>query len=379
MKNLPVFKLEDYLSTREFRAPYMLCASDAETHSMTELLNMADDESANLWNKLTLNYTEPYGLPILLKEIAGLYGDAINLENILSFAGAEEAIYCACHALLSEIDHAIVITPCYQSLESIPSSLCDVTKIQLRHEDGWRLDLDKVKEAIKPNTKLLLINYPHNPTGALLTKEEQAALINLARAHNIWIFSDEVYRMLELSEQDRLPMMVDQYEKGLSLGVMSKAFGLAGLRVGWIAFQSKDILQKMSGLKHYLSICNSAPSEVLSLIALRNKDKILDRNLGIMKNNILLLDLFFEDYAHMVEWVRPKGGCIGFPKLKAPISAYDFSEDLLNAKGVVTLPHTVYDFEENHFRVGFGRKNMPAALQLMRDFIDSRKEWRRAS
>lgn len=372
MSKLALFKLEDYLSTREFKAPYMLCASDLETHSMQEILAMADDECRQMWGHLALDYTEPYGMPLLLEQVARLYGNAIDADNILSFAGAEEGIYCACHALLEAGDHAIVVTPCYQSLESIPASLCDVTQIELAHSAGWQLEIDRVAAAIKPQTKLLLINYPHNPTGAMLSHVQQHQLVELARKHNLWLFSDEVYRYLELDAGHRLPTIASLYEKGLSLGVMSKAFGLPGLRVGWIACQDRDLLLAMSNVKHYLSICNSAPSEVLALIALRNKDHILDRNLAIMHHNIALLDDFFDDYRDLLEWVRPIAGCTGFVRLKSSQPAYDFSDELLAAKGVVTLPNSVYDYAGNHFRIGFGRKNMPEALAQMRAFIDAR-------
>lgn len=373
MSNLPLFRLEDYLATREFKAPYMLCASDVETHSMQEILAMADDECHGLWNNLSLGYTEPYGMPALLNEIPNLYGSTVSQENILTFAGAEEGIYCACHALLEPGDHAIVVTPCYQSLESIPASLCSVSSVELKYEENWELDIEKVRASIQPNTKLLLINFPHNPTGTLLTYEQQAELVKLARQHGIWIFSDEVYRLLELDSNDRLPDIASVYEKGLSLSVMSKAFGLAGLRIGWIACQDKNFIKLMSDMKHYLSICNSAPSEVLALIALKNKSKLLGRNLETMRRNIKLFDQFFEDYADLFEWVRPKGGCIGFPKLKSDEKVFDFSEALLNAKGVVTLPNTVYDFSGNHFRIGFGRKNTPEALDLLKEFIHERQ------
>ncbi len=372
MSKLALFKLEDYLSMREFRAPYMLCASDLETHTMQQIIDMADDQCRDLWNRLALSYTEPYGMPLLLDQIAELYGEKFGAHDILSFAGAEEGIYCACHALLDARDHAIVVTPCYQSLESIPTSLCDVTKIELGHEQQWQLDLDQVAAAIQPNSKLLLINYPHNPTGAMLSHEQQAQLVEIARKHNLWLFSDEVYRYLEIDEKDHLPSIASLYEKGLSLGVMSKAFGLPGLRVGWIACQNRDMLLAMSNVKHYLSICNSAPSEILSLIALRNKRQILDRNLAIMGDNIVLLDNFFNDYRDLLEWVRPRGGCTGFVKLNSSESAYDFAEGLLQDKGIVVLPNSVYDYTGNYFRIGFGRKNMPEALAKMREFLDSR-------
>ncbi len=371
MSKLPQFKLESYLATREFKAPYMLCASDTESYLMSELLNLADQECLKLWNNLSLTYTELFGMPLLLEEIAKSYEKHIASKNILCFAGAEEGIYCMCHSILEKEDHAIVITPCYQSLKAIPSSLCKVSKIQLFHENNWELDISKIKSTIQPNTKLIIINYPHNPTGAMLTKIQQKELVDIARENNLWIFSDEVYRLLELEPNDQLPMIADEYEKGLSLGVMSKAFGLAGLRIGWVATQNTEILNKMSNIKSYLSICNSAPSEIISIIALRNKNKILDRNLKIIKKNIMLLNVFFENNQSVFEWLTPKSGCTSFPKLKPPISAYDFSENLLKTKGVVMLPSTVYDYGDSHVRIGFGRKNLPIALNHLQDFISS--------
>lgn len=369
MSQLPIFQLEDYLSTREFSAPYMFGSSDAETWSMKELVEMADEECQKLWGNLGLGYTETQGHPLLREEIAQQYNENIFAKNVLCFAGAEEGIYAACQTLLEPTDHAIVITPAYQSLESIPASLCDVTSISLSPENKWSLDVSLVKEAIQPNTKLLLINFPQNPTGTIITHGQQKLLVELARSKGIWIFSDEVYRLLELDPKDRLPPMADIYEKGLSLGVMSKAYGLAGLRIGWIACQDQAMLKKFGEMKHYLTICNSAPSEILSLIALRNSETLLARNHEIMKSNIKLLDAFFDEYSDAFEWVRPKGGCVGFPKLKLSISAYDFCEQLCLQKGVVALPNTVYDFKGNHIRVGFGRKNMPEALERVKESI----------
>lgn len=368
MTQLPIFKLEDYLSTREFSSPYMFGSSDAESWSMKEIVGMADEECQTLWENLGLGYTETQGLPLLREEIAKQYNKKISAANIGCFAGAEEGIYAACHTLLNANEHAIVITPAYQSLESVPASICEVTSIALSPHNNWELDLSLIEGAVQPNTKLLLINFPHNPTGTIISHEQQMQLVELARSKNIWIFSDEVYRFLELNPNDRLPPMADMYEKGISLGVMSKAYGLAGLRIGWITCQDHDTLMKCLEMKHYLTICNSAPSEILSLIALRNSETLLERNHKIMTSNIKLLDAFFEEYSDVFEWVRPKGGCIGFPRLKQDMSAYDFCEQLRFQKGVVALPNTVYDFKGNHIRVGFGRKNMPEALEKVKEF-----------
>ncbi|NQY43777.1 MAG: pyridoxal phosphate-dependent aminotransferase [Legionellales bacterium] len=334
---------------------------------------MEDEDTKILLDKIQLRYTETYGHPILLEDISKEYNSSITKDNILCFAGAEEGIYTALHSLLNENDHAIIITPCYQSLESIAGSICSVSHIPLQHNKNWDLDIQLVKDNLKSNTKVIIINYPHNPTGALISHDQQQEIINIAREKNIWIFSDEAYRLLEIDPKHRLEPMANLYEKAISLGVMSKSFGLAGLRIGWTVTQDLNFLKTMSEMKYYLSICNSAPSEILSIIALRNKDKILKRNIGIMSSNLQLLDNFFNNTQDIFDWIPPKGGCIGFPKIKLKISAYDFCENLRKNKGVVAIPNTVYNFKENHFRIGFGRKNMPKALDKVKNFLEQIK------
>lgn len=366
----PQFALENYLAAREFSAPYNLCGSDLESFPMQELLEMADPDCRRLWEQLALHYTEPKGHPLLLEEIRRLYDRSVHL---LSFAGAEEGIYCAMDALLGPSDHAVVITPCYQSLESIPSALCNTSQVELRYEEGWSLDLGRVERAMRPNTKLLIINFPHNPTGALLTHQQQADLIALARRQGAWIFSDEVYRLLELNPADRLPPIVTEYERGISLGVMSKAYGLAGLRVGWIATQDRELLEEMGQMKHYLSICNSAPSEILALIALRASDRILERNRALMRDNLVQVDRLFEEFGDQVEWVAPKGGCIGFPRYTGGESADWLADRLYEEYGVLILPGSVYGHQGDHFRLSFGRKVTVQAIDLLRHFLEGQR------
>lgn len=375
----PEFKLESYLAKREFNAPFNLCASDLETHSVREIIEMADHESLDLWNQLNLGYTETKGCPLLREEISKLYGHPIDRERVLCFAGAEEGVYCYFQSLLEAKDHAVVVTPCYQSLESLPSTLCSITKVQLHYSNRWELDVGKIADAIRPNTKVLVVNFPHNPTGALITKDTQLALIELARKQGLWIFSDEVYRLLEVNPSDRLPPFASIYEKGISLSVMSKAYGLAGLRIGWIACQDANLLGKMNEIKHYLSICNSGPSEVLSLIGLRASDKIHERNRRLMQDNLQQFDRFFEEYQSWFEWIRPKGGCIGYPLFKGHIPIEKIADDLLQQFGVLILPGTIYDDTSHHFRVSFGRKSLPQALERFVQFIEKNKSgWRKS-
>jgi len=146
---------------------------------------------------------------------------------------------------------------------------------------------------------------------------------------------------------------------------------MPGLRIGWLAMQDKKTLKNISNMKHYLSICNSAPSEILSIIALQNEEDINSRNLNILNKNLILLKQFFQEHNRIFEWFEPKGGCIAFPKLKLDIPIYDFCEKLRLKEGVVLLPGNIFDNHENHFRVGYGRLNMPEALIRLKRFLHS--------
>ncbi len=250
-------------------------------------------------------------------EIAKTY-DSIRPEHLLCFAGAEEGIYVVMRVLLSKDDHAIVITPNYQAAETVPLSICDVTGVALDINRNWALDVDKIEDAIRPNTKLIAINFPNNPTGKIIPQASLDAIVALCRTHGIWLFSDEVYRLIERDPAIRLPQVADIYEKGISLNVMSKAYGLPGLRIGWIACQDRDMVVRFERYKHFLSICNSAPSEVLARIALKSRDKILAKNRDIVSQNIAWLNAFFAEFPDLFDWREPDGGCVGFIRYHGP-------------------------------------------------------------
>lgn len=365
-----IFKLEDYFATHEFSAKYLLSSSDAESFSMGEILAMASAEELKLWNDLRLGYTEVPGLPLLRQVIAQELYPGLSGAHIVTFAGAEEGIFCALSALVKKNDHVIVLTPCYQSLLEIPLEQgAAVTQIPLREENDWRIDLAAVKAAIKLNTTCIAINFPHNPTGQVIEEQELIGLIELCRARDIWLFSDEVYRLLGAPIAGWASPAASVYEKALSLGVMSKSFGLPGLRIGWIACQDQQILQKALQVKHYTSICNSAPAEILSLIALRNKEALLQRNNQIVADNLKLLDTFFGEFAHLFSWVRPQGGCVGFVLYKGHPAVELFCQKLVEQQKVLLLPASVYDYAGNHFRIGFGRKNLPECLAQLKAFL----------
>lgn len=367
---IPHFKLEEFWKKYEFTSPHLLCSSDAETWTLQELLAMADPDSKKIWQSLALGYTESPGLPLLREEIAQLYS-SIGPGEILTFAGAEEGIYCTMRVLIQPGDHVIIIDPCYQSLATLPKAFgAEMTAIQLKFEDQWNLDLKEVEKAFRSNTKLLILNYPHNPTGALLEKKVLDELIEIARKNGAYIFSDEVYRYLEVDERARIPSIADAYERGISLNVMSKSFGLAGLRIGWLATQDAAFLKEAGSYKLYTSICNSAPSEVLAMMALRAKREILKRNREIMLKNLQVLDEFMKRNQMSLSWVRPQSGTVTVLKLLLPISVETFAEDLVHKEGVLIMPGSVFDLPGNFFRIGFGKKNMPEILRRFESYLD---------
>ncbi len=350
-----------------------MTASDVQSMSIGELLTLADlplDALADAH----LGYTETWGAPDLREAIAKTY-DHLKPDNILCFAGAEEGVYAAMRVLLHPNDHAIVIVPNYQAAETLPLDICEVSGVPLDADNNWVLDIDDIAMAIKSNTKLVSICFPNNPTGKIISSTDYKKLIELCRVHGLYLFSDEVYRLLELDPENRIDQAADIYEKALSLNVMSKAYGLPGLRVGWIGSQDKELLLKIERYKHYLSICNSAPSERLAVIALSVRDKILDKNRTLMNENASKLDGFFADYPDLFDWNRPDGSCVAYPKFKGRGGVEKFCRDLVEEEGVLLLPASLYVSEllatpPDHFRIGFGRKNIDEGLAAFRGFLN---------
>ncbi len=370
------FALEVYFSKWEFVAKYNLTGSDAENMTLGELLALACDADRAAFNSISLAYTETWGAPALREEIARTY-ENVGARDVLCFAGAEEGIYTAMRVLLGPDDHVIVVTPNYQAAESIPLSVCEVTGVPLDPENNWALDLDRLRSAIKPNTKVVSINFPNNPTGRIIDREQFNALVEMCRRNGTWLFSDEVYRLIERDPAKRLPQAVDAYERGISLNVMSKAYGLPGLRIGWIACRSQEILRSFERYKHYLSICNSAPSEFLARIALKASALILSRNRAIVDSNLLMLGTFFEEYSHLFDWKLPDGGCVGFIRYKGADGIESFTDRLVQETGVLLLPASVYRSDLNqvpseYFRVGYGHSYVPTALQVLREWLRRR-------
>lgn len=367
---LKPFRIEQWYAKYEFTAWFMLSSSDAESRPVQELFDLepgSQEEFLRLW----LGYTESPGAPYLRAAIAGIY-ERTAPDDVLVVAAAEEGIFLAYHALVGPGDHVIVETPCYESaLELARSAGAEVSWWERHYKDGWANDLDALERLVRPNTRFLYINTPNNPTGTQMDKRALERVMELARDRQMVVFCDEVYRELEFDPSTRLPAACDLYENAISLGSMSKTYGLPGLRTGWLASRNPEILRKCRDLKDYTTICSPAPSEFLSALALRHREALVKRNLEIVHTNLPVLESFFARHSDLFEWVKPVASPIGFPKLKPNRDVVEFCEEVVRETSVLLLPGTVYD-QPRHVRFGYGRKNMPQALGRLEAYLQLR-------
>jgi aspartate/methionine/tyrosine aminotransferase len=365
------FRIEEYFARHEFTARYVLCASDAESRTIQDVLNLepgASERFPQHW----CGYTESPGAPWLRSTIAVMYQN-IQSDQVLAISSAEECILVVYHALLGPKDHAIVETPCYESgLELARSTGAEVSEWRRQADKSWAHDVNRLEELIRANTRMIYINTPHNPTGLLMRRQDFDAVISLCRENGIILFCDEVYRELEHDPAMRLPAACEVYEKAVSLGSMSKTYGLPGLRLGWLVSRNPEVIQRCLGFRFYTSICNSAPSEFLMDIALRHRQVLIQDNLAIVHRNLPLLEEFFQRRSDLFEWIMPNASTIGFARFKGAGDATQFCDNVVRDAGVMLLPGNVYD-EPGHIRFGYGRRNMPEALEQLDAYLGSQQ------
>ncbi|OFW62013.1 MAG: aspartate aminotransferase [Actinobacteria bacterium RBG_16_64_13] len=377
------FTLERFFAKHEFSARYLLSTSDCQGMLMADLVAGADEELRARWERLTLGYTESRGLPELRAEIAALYESA-SPDDVL-VAAPEEAIFLAMNALLERGDHVVCTFPGYQSLYEVARSIgCEVSLWRPPEAEAWRFDPAELEALLRPNTKLVVWNFPHNPTGALPSQADYERMIAAAAAAGAWVFSDEMYRLLEPTDEARLPAAIDRYERAVSLSGMSKAFGLAGLRIGWVATHDQRLLERVEALKDYTTICSSAPSELLALMGLRSRGTILATNRERVRRNQDAAGAIFAHHASTLAWIPPQGGTVCFPRLASSAAqagdatrtggaadggAEAFCAQVLRDTGVLLLPSTVYDYGDSHFRLGLGRDDFETGLKVLDDYL----------
>ena len=361
------FKLERYFARYEFKTKYLFSSSDCDGYPLKYILNHATPEEFKLWDSLTLGYTESEGNPRLRESISRLYQTITPNNIVVSSPG--EANFILMNILLKPTDHVICISPSYQSLYQVSKSIGCELSFWEPNKENWHYDPLHLKNLIKENTRLIIINFPHNPTGAFPTREELLKIVEIAQNNDIYLFSDEMYHLLTLINNKEIPCICDIYKKGISLWGMSKTFGLAGLRIGWLASQDTELLKKVISYKDYLTICNSAPSEVLSLIAINHKERFIMPNLTKIQKNISLLKKFKSEHPDFIDFIPPKAGSTCFAKLSIPESTLKFCRKLVENTGIMMVPSEIFEYGSGYVRIGFGRKNFPEILAIFDKYI----------
>lgn len=377
------FRLERFFAQHEFSARRLLCSSDCETRTVGELLELEPGFEERLLG-LRLGYTETRGAPELREAIAARYAAPTaggpGPGGVIVHAGAEEAILNLAVALIGPGDHVVANRPAYQSLAELPRWRgAAVSPWELREEGGrWSLEPEELGRLLGPKTRLVVLNAPHNPTGALPTLEEYEAVVELCRRAGAFLLVDEVYRGLERDPARRLPAACEIYEKGISLNVLSKVPGLAGLRIGWLATREAEVLEAVAAFKDYNTICSSGPSEILALLALRHFEELAGRNARLCAANLALFEAFVARHPDFVALTPPEGGSICFPRL-AGRAERDFEGDaeamalaLLAEKGVLLAPGRLFGHDGRYWRLGFGRADFPQGLAELEAWLVSR-------
>jgi aspartate/methionine/tyrosine aminotransferase len=360
--NIQPFATETFFARYEFSTPHLLCASDCETLTTGELLRLANMDAADLLEQ-RLGYTDSQGDPALRAAIAALY-DNISPEEVVMLGAPEEGIYLTMRTLLEPGAHVVALTPAYDSLLNLAEHISgNVTRWPMRPTPGgWALDPAELAGLMRPDTRLVIVNFPHNPTGYLPAAETFAALLNIAGAHGAWLLCDEMYRGLEQNPADRRPSAADGYERAIVLSGLSKTHGLPGLRVGWLIVRDAATRAALINWKHYTTICPPAPSERLALAALRAHTPLVDRSRGIIAANLQLAEAFFARHAARFDWRPPQAGSVALVGLRGVASATAYCHELAREVGVLLLPGPYLGAGDDCVRFGFGRLGFGAAL-----------------
>lgn len=278
-------------------------------------------------------------------------------ENLVLTSGAQEGIYLVMNALLNPADHVICFTPCFEPLAKVASDTgAEVSLLPLIEKSGWGIDWELLESSFKDNTQLLVINFPHNPTGTHISSNELDRLIQLCEEHDCWLLSDEVFRGLEHEPADRLPSAADCYHKAIALGVVSKSLALPGVRVGWVATQNHDLIQKIMTIKSHLSICQSSLDVELCQHLIPHSARLWERNRLIIIDNKYKLEKMLSNHTELY-WQSPKAAATGFVQLKNHQNANELAINWANNHHFTVMPNTAFLTPSAGFRLTLGQIN----------------------
>ena len=366
--DIKTFKVEEWMNEHEKTALYNIADTCVNTLSLDELFSLTNTNKYEFFDGISgqkLGYGHIQGSPDYKNGICKLY-KSLKPENIISTNGAAGANYLVFYSLVNPGDRVISVTPTYQQLYSIPESFnADVQYLRLKPENNFLPDLDELKKLITKNTKLICLNNPNNPTGALIPETMLKVIVNIA--DGAYVLCDEVYRGLNQND-DYQPSIADIYENGISICSMSKIFSLAGLRLGWIASGNQGIIEKCLKHREYNIISCGMIDEILASLALKNADIIIKRNKKILKENLHILNEWIKRQKHY-SYVKPRSGTTALIFYDFSMTSKDFCEKLQKEKGVFLTPGFCFDIE-NCARIGYaGQKaELIKGLEKLEEF-----------
>lgn len=351
MKIAP-FAVEQWMNAYETKCHYNLAETCVESLTIAELLEMAGRRTTILEELLPLKmtYGAIAGSDRLRNAIAGLYTSQ-SMTNVLVTHGAIGANALIYQALVAAGDRIVTIVPSYQQHYSIPESLgADVQRLHLHAENGYLPDMEELRRLVTPGTKLIVFSNPNNPTGSLMDRALLEEVVRAAASVGAYILSDEVYRGTT-QEHDRLtPSIADLYPKGISTGSMSKAFSLAGFRLGWICGPT-EVLRAAEIHRDYNTISVGILDDVFSSIALENRDQILARSRKLVRTNLAMLDRWVKSEG-AISYVKPQAGTVTLLKYTADMPSREFCMRLLQETGVLFTPGSAFELE-GCVRIGY--------------------------
>jgi aspartate/methionine/tyrosine aminotransferase len=365
------FELERYFAKYEFSTKYLISSSDCDGYSLEYILSCASQHDLELWNNLHFGYTDSAGSLFLREAIAAQY-KTIGVDNVAVMSPGE-ANFILMNLLLEKGDEVVCMSPAYQSLHQVAQDLGAEVRWWRPDDQSMDFNVEDLEKLISTKTKLIIVNFPHNPTGFLQTQEQWNAIIELAAKNNTILFSDEMYHQLVDEPSNNITAACDLYENAVSLWGMAKSFGLAGLRVGWMATHNKELLAKVLSFKDYLSICNNAAGEVLAKIALSNKEKFINPNIEKIKRNRHLFKEFASRHPNFISYFPPHAGSTAFVKLNISESALIYCESLVQKTGIMMVPSEMFGYGDKHVRIGFGRENFGEALREWENFVAAKQ------
>ena len=365
------FETEQFFARYEFNTPYQLCNSDCESISIAELLSLAGD-SLDQFGRERLVYTESQGSSELRKSIASMHGNS-NADDVIVLGTPVEGIYLVARAVLDPGDEVIVLTPAYDALTKMFEHVAGEEQVRKwafkPGETSWELDLEDLRRLITPQTKMVVVNFLHNPTGYLPTAQFQESLAALVEEHGLWLFCDEMYFGLAHSGTPPIRSAAEVTKSSIVLSGLSKTFGLPGLRCGWLIVQDETLRDNIMNWKYYTSICPPVPTEYLATAALRVWETLCDRNIARIEQHLELADAFFARWPELFTWRRPMAGSTALVGYNVP-SVRAVSEKLAQEEGILIQSAEMLGSDDQHMRIGLGRDSFADVLEKFEDWLN---------